>query len=281
MATATSLAPHPERIRSMIVPREHGAWGLLLLPMLTGASLALAAGGRVTPLLLFAVAALALFWLRTPVESLLGAAPLRPQSAAERNPVLFTAVAVATIAVLALAALFADVSNWDLALLGAASAAAFALQALLKKLGRSTRMAAQVVGVAGLTVTAPASYCAATGRLDRTALALWLANWIFAAGQVHFVQLRIHAARVSGWRAKLRRGRSFLLGQTAVLAAVLVAAHYALFSWLVPLAFVPALARSARWFFRGPQPLAVRSLGWWEVALSVTFSALLVLAFLL
>ncbi len=32
---------HPDRRRALILPREHGAWGLLLVPMVTGAGIAL------------------------------------------------------------------------------------------------------------------------------------------------------------------------------------------------------------------------------------------------
>ena len=58
-----------ERRQALIVPREHGAWGMLLVPLVTGAGVALRDSDRILPLLLLLVAALTLFWLRTPVES--------------------------------------------------------------------------------------------------------------------------------------------------------------------------------------------------------------------
>ena len=60
------------RIRGLVVPREHGAWGLLLVPLFTGVVAGYAAEHRIWPLLIFTVASLSLFWLRTPVESLIG-----------------------------------------------------------------------------------------------------------------------------------------------------------------------------------------------------------------
>lgn len=278
---ATVLAPNPERIRSMIVPREHGAWGMLLIPMITGAAVGLASGQRWGNLLLFALAALALFWLRTPVESLLGTSPVRPQSDAERQPLLTMIAGLGLVAAVSLGALLWSGPREGFLAIGAVAAAAFVAQSLLKKAGRRMRMPAQIIGVVGLTATAPAAYYALTARLDRVALALWLANWIFAADQVHFVQLRIHAARLSGFRAKLDRGRWFLAGQIGMIAALLGAWRLGVLTWLVPLAFLPVLARGLRWFVRKPQALAVRALGWWEVAHSLTFGALLVVAFLL
>src|SRR5260370_6250043 len=38
------------RRQSLIFPREHGAWGILLVPLVTGASVGLLAGGRAWPL---------------------------------------------------------------------------------------------------------------------------------------------------------------------------------------------------------------------------------------
>ena len=44
--------PQRERRRALVVPREHGAWGMLLVPLATGAAVGLLAGGRVAPVLL-------------------------------------------------------------------------------------------------------------------------------------------------------------------------------------------------------------------------------------
>src|ERR1019366_7623188 len=80
--------PQAERRRALILPREHGAWGILLVPLVTGAAVGLLRGGRVFPALLFTTAVVALFWLRTPVESWLGTSPVRAQTSQERRLVL-------------------------------------------------------------------------------------------------------------------------------------------------------------------------------------------------
>jgi hypothetical protein len=86
-----------DRKRSLIIPREHGAWGILFVPLLTGASAGLLTGGRFAGLVPFGVVALALFWLRTPVESWAGIAPIRVRTPAEfrvvRKTVLVLAIA--------------------------------------------------------------------------------------------------------------------------------------------------------------------------------------------
>jgi len=194
----------------MIVPREHGAWGLLLVPLFTGAAVGMAANHRILPVFLLTVAALALFWLRTPLESLLGTTPLKAQTSAERRPVSLVILALTAISAACLATLFWNHHNRGLLLLGGAAAAAFALQAVLKKLSRNARPASQLIGAFGLTCTAPAAYYAAGGGLDARAFALWAANWIFAGDQIHFVQLRIHSARAATFREKMARGMDIL-----------------------------------------------------------------------
>src|ERR1700721_3642132 len=57
-----------QRRRALVIPREHGAWGMLLIPMVTGGVVGTVSGGRVVPVLMLAEAIVALFWLRTPLE---------------------------------------------------------------------------------------------------------------------------------------------------------------------------------------------------------------------
>ncbi len=274
------MQPVPKtRLRALLVPREHGAWGMLLVPLATGAAVGLMRGGQAGRLMVFTAAAMALFWLRTPLESWLGRTPLRAQTAAERRAVLVLVLFLSALAMVLLAALFQGGRNLSLLPLGVVAALAFVVQGVLKKLGRRLRMAAQVVGALGLTATAPAAYCAVTGRFDLTAAALWLANWLFAGDQIHFVQLRIHAARTQGTGERLRRGRIFLSGQIGLAVTLIVAARLGFLSWLTLLAFLPVFIRGLAWFLRAAQPLAVRRLGWSELAQSVAFGVLLVAAF--
>ena len=264
----------------MIVPREHGAWGMLLVPLVTGAAVGFMSSNRVLPLLLFVMTALGLFWMRTPVESWLGTSPLRVQSDAERSVVLRAILLIASGVALALTALLWGGQNAYLLVLGAICGVAFAIQAVLKKLGRKTRMAAQVVGSLGLTSTAPAAYYVVTGHFDITAWALWFANWLFAGNQIHFVQLRIRAARAAGSAERFARGRTFFLGQFALAAALLTAWRFGFLPLLALAAFIPVILRGVIWFFSSPKPLVVRRLGWTELAQALTFALLLVGSFL-
>ncbi|HLI63806.1 MAG TPA: YwiC-like family protein [Terriglobales bacterium] len=265
----------------MVVPREHGAWGMLLVPLATGAVVASRSGINGDELALFLFAAMSLFWLRTPVESWLGASAIKAQTRHERTLVLRIMLATGLLAAICLAALLWDGRNRGLWLIGAIAALAFGVQAGVKKLGRKGRMPAQMIGAIGLTSTAAGAYYVATGRLDRTALALWLANWLFAADQIHFVQVRIRAARAASLEEKLQHGLPFLFLQLPLLGALVAGWRCDLFPAATAVAFLPVLLRGTLWFVRGNQPLEVHKLGFSELRQALVFGALLCAAFVL
>jgi YwiC-like protein len=273
-------AAQQARVRALVLPREHGAWGLLLVPLFTGVVAGYASEHRIWPSLIFTVAALSLFWLRTPVESVLGTGSLTANTKAERRAALVAAAFLSAIATACLTDLMWKGKNLQLLLLGGAAALAFLAQSVFRSLGRKTRIMAQLVGAIGLVCTAPAAYYIGTGRLNDRALILWVTNWIFAGNQIHFVQLRIHSARATTFSQKVARGKFFLLAQALLFASLVIAAFWHFLPPLVVVAFVPALVRGTLWFFRKPEPLDVRRLGWSEMKQGVAFGLLLAVAFI-
>jgi hypothetical protein len=270
-----------ERRLALIVPREHGAWGLLLVPLVTGTGVALRESHHFLPALFLLVAALALFWLRTPVESLLGTSAMRAQTREERVTVTIAIAGLAVVAAAALGSLLWAGRNRGLWPIGAAAGAAFAAQALLKRMGRRFRMLSEMVGVLGLSSAAPAAYYVVTGRFGATAWMLWLANLLFAGDQIHYVQLRIHTARLEGFRGKFAHGWIFAVGQFAMAAVLGLACRRALMPWAALIAFLPILFRGWFYFLQKPGPLVVRRLGWNELVQAVSFCVLFIAAFAL
>ena len=281
MATAVQNPLSNPRIRTMVIPREHGAWGLLFVPLVTGAAVGIHNFSGAAAVLLFAVAALSLFWLRTPVESWIGAGPLRAHTNEELRAVMAATASLGGVSALCLTALFWGGIRLELLILGGVAALAFAVQTSLKLMGRPYSMPAQIVGALGLTATAPAAYFLATGNLNATAVALWLANWVFAGNQIHFVQLRIHSARLSNGRDKVRKGIVFFLGQVVMSAVLLLGWRSGAIPALAILAFLPALVRGFLWFLPGQKPLQVKRLGWTELTYGVTFGVFLIIGFLI
>jgi hypothetical protein len=270
-----------ERRRALILPREHGAWGLLLVPMITGAGVAFRQASHIFPLILLSTAALALFWLRTPVESLLGTSAMRAETVEESRTVRSVVILLAAIAAVTLGMLLWAGRNADLWPLGGAVAAAFIGQALLKKLGRRARMLSEMVGTVGLTAAAPAAYYVITGHFNTTAWMLWLANFLFAGDQIHYVQLRIHTAKVQGFRNKLSRGWAFAVGQALMTTILTLACLSRLMPALASIAFAPLLFRGWFYFIQEPGPLVVRRLGWNELKHATAFCVLFIATFTL
>ncbi len=267
------------RSRALVIPREHGAWGILLVPLATGACVGIPRGNHVSALLLFLVAATALFWVRTPLESWLGTSAMKAQTTDERRAVILATLLIGAIAAVALAGLFWGVRNEGLLVIGGIAVTAFALQGAVKLFGRRMRMPAQIIGAIGLTSTAAGAYYVVTGQLDQRAVAVWIANWLFAGDQIHFVQLKLRNSRVAGFGEKFTRGRAFFIGQVGMLAVVVWAAGIGLLPTLAVLAFVPVVLRGCWWFLQKPHTLQLHWLGISELLHSITFAVLLIASF--
>ena len=265
------------RKRSLVVPREHGAWGILMVPLITGGVVGLLAGGHGEGLIPLVLAALTLFWLRTPLESWSGTAAVRARAPEELRLVRFATLLLLLGSLIGLAWLFWGGRNLGLMWIGAAAAFAFLLQFILRQFRRDARTAAQMIGAAGLTSTAPSAYYVATGHLDSTAWVLWAANLLFALNQIQFVQLRIHAARAATRAEKLAAGRGFLAGQAVLLAFLVTACAAGAFPWFAAVAFVPLLIRGFAWFTAAPEPLAIHALGKRELVYACAFGVLIII----
>jgi len=275
------MSAQQARRRTLLIPREHGAWGMLLVPLATGAIVASRAGVHAGPLVLFGVATLSLFWLRTPFEAWLGLSPIKAQTGDERASVFQLMVLLSMIALASLAALFTTGYARGLVTIGVVAAVAFGVQEMVKKLGRSGRMPAQIIGAIGLTSTAAGAYYVATGVLDRTAVLLWIASWLFAADQIHFVQMRIRGSRLTTSKAKLARGKAFAYAQIGLVLVLVLAGTYRVLPVWALIAFVPALVRGTAWFVRPTQPLDVHKLGFSELAQGIGFGTILSAALLM
>lgn len=273
-------ASQQTRLRAMIIPREHGAWGLLLVPLFTGSVVGFAPQHRLWELLLFTLAAVSLFALRTPLESLLGAGTISARTCVERRTALVGSIGFAVPAALCLGLLMWKGQNSGLFAIAAAGACAFAMQAVLRRLGRSTRIISQVVGAIALTSTAPAAYYVATGQLDKRAFGLWIASWLFASNQIHFVQLSIHAGRATKFAEKVASAQSFLVAESLLVMLLVSASLLRVLPAFSIIAFAPALARGSSWFFRKSSPLDVKTLGWSEMKQGIAFGVLLAFTFL-
>lgn len=228
-AVAIPLAAKPP------MPREHGAWGILLIPFATAVGVA---GIWNLPVTLLLVSILCFYIART--------------SFLKQN-FRWTVILLAGSAAAALPLLVV----WKLWWLTAFGAVAAPLA--FRKTERNLAM--QLLAVAGLTLTAPAAWYAATGKLD---CRLWLLNGLYFAGGVFYVKMHIASAI-----ERKPDGRLPVLLYYGALLGVLA-------WWPVGLAFAPVILRAFVGVARVSPVLRIKRLGWTEVAYSIVFAVSLV-----
>jgi hypothetical protein len=269
------------RIRALTFPREHGAWGLLLIPLVTGAVMGIPQGHGAANLVLFITAALSIFWLRTPVESYFGMGLMRIGNAEERAAVLRSIAILSPVVAFSVGALLWNAANLPLLMLGCIGGTAFAVQSALKLFGRKFRMISQAIGSIGLTSTAAGAYFAVTGRLDERAFAIWFACWLFAGDQIHYVQLRLRNSKLEGTGKRFEAARGFLLGQVIMMAVVGASIRLEILPVFTIVAFVPVVMRGFLWVIDKRTGLELTKLGFSELGQSLAFGALLCFAYYL
>lgn len=226
-------------------PREHGAWGILLVPFATAVGVARAWN---LPVALLLVSVLCFYVAR--------ASWLKRQWQ-------WMAVFLAG-SVLAAGPLVVIWKLWWLPVFAVVGG-------ILASRPTGRTVAEQLAGMAGLTLTAPAAWYALTGQLDATAWWLWGVNAAFFAGGVFYVRMHLDAARkLPGCRT------GNLIYHVALAVLLLVLGDAGVISWPVTLAFAPLVVRAFVGTARLSPVLRIKRLGWTEVAHSVAFAVLLI-----
>lgn len=227
------------------LPREHGAWAMLYVPLVLGVAVA----GRINwAVWLLLLATTALFISR---ESLLiwWRVRTRGRAASEAGRLLLIYLALAAAAGLPL------VLVWRLFWLVPLGMVGVALLLINGK--QATRLEERSLGnellaICGLTLTAPASYYAARGGWDATAWWLWLLSACYFASSVFYIKLRIYSLNPRKQQDQRRARRRCALYHSFLLLALvwlLVTGNLPLFALV---AFAPVLART---FWRLVKPV--------------------------
>ena len=290
-AHASNAATAVPAGRRLLLPREHGAWGLVSLPFLAGA---LVAGNWAT--LRMGAAALAVFsvfLLREPLLALwrlrvaankygsdaaasaANGSKLSEKESAQLSLVIYGLGAAASGVYLVLSLPLAP-----LLLLG--GGAALLLPTLLYFTVRNYQRhpALQIAGVLGLTASSLLSYLAGRSYWDEPAIWIWLLSAAHGSASVLVVHARLEAilaSRKSGPAPTTER-RNAVLGQVGLaLLLAIVAATGRL--WLL-LPFLPPMILHCweLWRLRGPSAprVSFHRVGWTQLGASAVFCLLLV-----
>jgi hypothetical protein len=254
----------------LALPKEHGSWGMFFVPVVLGL---LAAGTWNLEAGLFVMAAFAMFLMREPF--LTWWRLWRRRMDARRQAamlVLYGAVAAATGLTL-----IAKLGRpWLLPQAVVLSAVMVWLaEATMRGWGRS--VPAEVVAVLASTSAAPAAYYAARGEFGPSGV-LWLLSAAYFIGTVLYVKMRVTAAHARDPEEMERR--RFACGMYHGLLPVLAGAIA--FSvarpWLAVAAFLPAVVRALVRVVRPVSEINLKRTGWAEVAYSIVFLALTLMA---
>ncbi len=249
---------------ALMLPREHGAWAMLLMPFLLGAT----AGRARWPALLLLVSVLFLFTASRPMEL-----ALQGRSGAMARVVAYAAVGSA-----AGSALLLVYGRWMLLPIGAAAGLVLSAQLILRRMRLDRTWPARLASIAALSATGPAAFYTATGTLDERALAVWALCFLYSGASVFYVRLFYHQPdkqkRKSPLESRLRAERQMIayvavaFGAAAALAVARLAPPLGLAA-LLPLALKVVLGCRRR-----DSRASLRQIGFAELGHSTLFLVL-------
>jgi hypothetical protein len=260
----------------LLLPREHGAWGIVLIPFLTAAAIT----KQMSPEVLLALVAVLLVFIgRYPLELLLIPVANHRAGHPARQQVWFSfwvyaiAAAITGFVLVFIFELFALL--W-LALLGGLF---FALRVWQGRRGADRDMIAEVFGSVGLTLSALVAWVAATGGVDQAGWLVWILNAVFFASGIVYVKSKIRSRLALHNLEAARTASCSMCFQLLVLLFVVALVFV---RWVAPLVVVPFALASLRaaWGLHDHSSFTLRRLGWSEVALSLVFATFLALGFL-
>ena len=239
------------------MPREHGAWGILLVPFATAAG---AAGVFDVKMALLLASVLCFYMARTSYL---------------KGNWKWTAILLAG-SFGCTAPLLVVWNLWWLAAFGAAAA-----PLAFRKTERGVAM--QLLAVCGLTLTAPAAWYTGTTHLDTQAFLLWMLNLLYFAGGVFYVKMHVAAAirrePFKSFADRARHGAAVLAYHAGLVTVLLALVSNGVVSFWASLAYAPVVMRAFVGVARLGPTLRIRRLGWTEVAYSLVYAAVLVAAF--
>jgi hypothetical protein len=250
--------------KALRLPKEHGAWAMLYVPFVMGVLVA----GRFGPgALLLLLATTAVFvsreslvvWLRARSRG-------RDANGAGRAAAIYLALACACgLPLILLYKLY-----W-LAPLAFAGAVLLAVNGRhgMELEDRSIR--GELLAICAMSLTGPAAYYAAGGKLGATALWLWGLSAVYFASSVFYIKLRVLRLNPRREEQQRRVWHYSALYHGCLLAALVTLAVTGRLGLFAAVAFAPAVARAFWSLARPTNHVNLKRAGLLELAYSVIF----------
>lgn len=261
------------------IPKQHGAWSILIASFILGASL----GGKFgIESILLLVVVLSVFLGRLTASEYF---KLSASLAARQNLFVplgglafFLAVSFSGATLLVI-----KYRRWFLIPLGIASFAITALSLELAKKGRDLTFVGEITNILGLSLVAPAAEYIGRGIYSLRTFGLWLLCFFFFAGSVFRVRyLNRKCIEAQGvFFERLKAGTPSLIFHIAAFLITFGLARNNILPSLAPLALAPINLR-VLWSVsrRYKNPIPIRTIGYIEVLHTLLFLALAVMAYL-
>lgn len=264
------------RVPKLIVPREHGAWAVLLVPLAIGAG---CAGEFTLDLLWLLGASLGAFMSYVPNQFLLHHAFGNRLTSQKLRQARFWAITYLGLGIL-FALPLAIKGLWLIVPLGVVGTAVFTGNYILAKHHGKT-ITGDLLAVSGLTLTGPAAYYVVTGRIDDSAILLWGLSILFFGSSVLYVHMKIRAASFGKEKLsvlkKLSLGAMNIAYGLSVLAIVWTLTSVDLLPVYTIFAFLPMVVHVIFGTFSLTGRVRFRNLGFILVGQSVVFALLMIL----
>ncbi len=250
---------------------------MLIVPLVVGA---LAGGPMSWAVILTFVAAFFAYLARHPLVLL-----ARAQGKRERIPPATPIWLVAYGAIAGAAGLAVVVTGgyWLLAPIVALALVPLGLNLYLASRRSEMSLVGELLGIAGLSLGAPAMYYVAAGAPGPQMLGLWLLSFLYFGGAVFYVKLKVRVhSRQDPPQSKFQR---LLVGKTTVIYHLVAVAFSALLvatglvPVLAPLAYIPATCKAIQGTLAWRRTVNIKRLGVIEVVHSLVFALLLIFAY--
>ncbi len=255
-----------------MLPREHGAWAMLYVPFVLGLTVARTFN---LPLFLLLLSVTAFFISR---ESLLvwWRARSRGRESNVAGRLLFIYLAVSAVCGAPLILVYDLLMLLPMAVTGLILLLLNGRQATQfedRKLGN------ELLVIAGLTMTAPAAYYAATARLDATAFWLWGLSALYFASSVFYVRFRVLSLNPRKEDEKRRIRFNCALYHSFLLLGLIALLLTGRLPYFALIAFLPILGRTFWSMFRPSKQVNLTRAGVLEVVYSLIFLIFITISF--
>lgn len=262
-----------------LLPKEHGSWAMLIVPILLGAIIAPVWHWRI---LILMAAALGFFLVRFPLALLI---KTRRRARTNRAELWRWVYIYGGITTLSGGWLLLVERLWFLAVMGIFGTGLILFHLWLVYRRQEMSVIGELSGIVGLALGAPMAYYTANGYLDSTAILLWLINVLYFGGTVFYIKLKVRQQprlpAPNHLSERLGKAKACLAYQTVALTLVILLVTLRQAPLLTPLALIPATIKTlyGAWNWQDKQSLSLIRLGVTEIFHAVAFTGLVVLAF--